>query len=103
MCISSVLDGTGVHHNSHTSTNGLGWQIAFKGATHDAIATMLPTHLAPIDLEFTRLVLGDKGHTFAQIPDGIVPAVTALDFDQTNIAILCAQGTLVAENGTVYM
>lgn len=63
----------------------------------------MSAHLAPIDTKLTIGSLGNESHTLAKVKVRIRLAVTSLDFDQRDIYVLSAQGTLVAENGTVYV
>ena len=97
------LNTAGIQHDSHTSTNGLRRQVTAEAASDDTIGTVSSADLSPIDAERAVLCLGDKSNSLAQVKISICLAIAALDLNQRNIGILRTEGTLVAQNGGIYM
>lgn len=64
---------------------------------------MFSLDLAPVDAKGSILRLGDKGDLLAEVELGIRLGVAALDLDEGDFGVLCAEGSLVAENGSVHV
>jgi hypothetical protein len=97
------LNSAGIQHDSDSSSNGLGRQIASESASDNAVGSVVSAHFAPIHAERAIFGLGNKGYTLAQVEFGGALIIRPLDFDQTHVVVLIAQTTFKAQYGTVHM
>ena len=102
---SSLYTGR-VQHNTGLSANGLGGKVSSETASDDAVGSVCPAYLAPVDSVFVSEFIGgvslcDESNTFSQVKVDIFLRVNTPDFQQTNIGVLGSESALVTENSGI--
>lgn len=96
-----------IKHNPNPSSNTLRRQIPSKLTPHHSITPMSPTNLPPVHPKLASILstptrpLCNVGNTLSEVELGGIFGVASLDFDEGGVVVLCAEATLVAEDGAV--